>query len=106
MSSKGATGGPGGHKLKLALDIVELMMKSKKKKLLGVFNGSSETYTRYSGVEGTIAFLFSSKRKKVLKNLGLYRTQTMKIYSAKFYNSLHEISLYFSQRSIEYFYIL
>ena len=49
MSSKGGTGGPWGHNLNLTLDIHELQMKSKKK-VLGVFNGSFQTYTRYSWV--------------------------------------------------------
>ena len=40
MSRKGAKG---GHKLKLASDIMEL------EKTLGIFNGSFETYTRYYG---------------------------------------------------------
>ena len=45
-SSKEATGGPWGHNVKLALDILELMMK---KKDLSVFNGSFETCNRYNG---------------------------------------------------------
>ena len=49
MSSKGATGGPLGHNLNVSLDILELQMKSKKK-VLNVFYGSLETYTRYSWV--------------------------------------------------------
>ena len=51
MSSKGVTGGPWGHKLKLTLDILEFLMKNKKKekKVLGGFNGSFENYTRYFG---------------------------------------------------------
>ena len=39
MSSKRATGEPQGHNLKLTLDILWLMMKSKKKVLSG-FSGS------------------------------------------------------------------
>ena len=35
--------------LKLTLDILKLQMKSKKN-LLGVFNGSLQTYTRYSRI--------------------------------------------------------
>ena len=35
---------------KLTLDILELQMKSKKKKVLGFYYGSLQTYTRYSGV--------------------------------------------------------
>ena len=46
MSSKGATW---GHNLKVILDILELMMIAKK--VLGLFNGGFETYTRYSGVD-------------------------------------------------------
>ena len=47
MDIKGAIG---GHNfLKLTLDVLKLQMKSKKK-VLGVFNGSLETYTRYSWV--------------------------------------------------------
>ena len=50
MSSKGVTGGAWGHSFKLTLDILELVMKSKKKEgVLGVFNGSFKTYTRYHG---------------------------------------------------------
>ena len=49
MCSKGATRGPWGHNLKLTLDILELLIKIKNKVLV-VFKGSCETYTRYSGV--------------------------------------------------------
>ena len=49
MSSKGATVGPWGHNLNHTLAILELQMKSKKKGL-GLFYGSLETYTRYSWV--------------------------------------------------------
>ena len=38
--------GPQGHNFKFILDILELMIKSKKK-VSGVFKGSFETYTRY-----------------------------------------------------------
>ena len=48
MSSKGATGGPWGTYTRLTLDILEMLVN--KKKVLGVTNGSFETYTRYSGV--------------------------------------------------------
>ena len=50
MSIKGATGGSLGNNLKLTLDIRELQMKREKKKVLGVFYGSLQTYTRYSWV--------------------------------------------------------
>ena len=39
MSSKETTEGPGGHNMKLTLDIQELLMKIKKK-VLCIFNGS------------------------------------------------------------------
>ena len=42
-SSKRGTGGPWGHNLNLTLDILELQMK-RKKKVLGVFYGSLETW--------------------------------------------------------------
>ena len=45
MNSKGSTWGLWGHNFKLKLDILELQKKIKKK-VLGVFNGSFETYTR------------------------------------------------------------
>ena len=60
MRSKGATWGPRGHNLKLTLDILKLVMKSKKK-VLDIFNGCLETYTRYSWVADE-----DSKKKKVL----------------------------------------
>ena len=41
-----AAKGSWGHNLKLTLDILELMMKSKKKEL-GILNVSFETYTRH-----------------------------------------------------------
>ena len=47
MISKGAIEGPLGYNfLKHTLDILKLQMKSKKN-VLGVFNDSLETYTRY-----------------------------------------------------------
>ena len=50
MSSKGAKGGPWGHNFKLTLDVLELQMKRKNKKVSLVFNGNFKTYTKYYGV--------------------------------------------------------
>ena len=50
---KGATGEPWGHNLKLTQDILDLIMKSKKK-VFGVFSGSFETYNlKYEKKLGT-----------------------------------------------------
>ena len=50
MNNKEVISGPWGHIfLKLTLGILKLQMKNKKN-VVGVFNGSLETYTRYSRV--------------------------------------------------------
>ena len=38
---------PQGHNLRLTLDLLELIMETKKK-VLGSFNGSFDTFTRYN----------------------------------------------------------
>ena len=88
MSCKGAVGGPWGLNLKLTLDILELMLKSKKRILLA-FNVSFEFYIRYFGLDDekkkfkgsfwTYTGLDNESRKKVLS-----------VFNGKFLSNLFE----------------